>query len=419
MDRAAAPATAPPSTPAPSSAEPPTNPLDRVVAAAHGRRGAVRTVSNASLVVVTAVLALADALIWATDPVIDTGRLSVSLAVLVPGIGLVAVVAVAYRLRRPVGALIALAGVSLALSTISFAVGTSLPPSFAALFALGLITATVLRAEPGRAAVALTILAGFAVAAEALRPQVSSAAYLLVVVMAAFAAAVGIGVYLRWSDWQRVSEAQTARTEERLEIARELHDIVGHHLTGIVVQAQAARHVAQRRPEAATDALDHIGREGTEALAAMRWMVGALREHEALGSGWADVERLATLATAPGLAVTTAIDPHVPPLTEAQAPVAYRVVAEAITNARRHGRTTSAIQIAATVDRDRLVLTVSDDGSPATDEADATRGSRVGNGSGLRGLEERLTELGGSLAAGPGADGGWAVRAEIPVEPVR
>lgn len=367
------------------------------------------------MVAVTALLAIADALIWATDPVVDTGRLSVSLSFLVPSLGILAVAAVTGRPRTPVGALVTLAVASLLLSTVSFVLGTSLPPSFAAVFALGLLTATVLRGEPGRRAGSLTFLAAMAVGAEVLRPQVSSAAYLLVLAMAGFAAAIGIGVYLRWSDWQRATDARTARTEERLEIARELHDIVGHHLTGIVVQAQAARHVAERRPGAATDALDHIGREGIEALAAMRWMVDALRERAALGSGWADIERLATLAAAPGLDVTTTIDPGVPPLTALQAPVVYRVVAEAITNARRHGRSVSTIRIEANLLRDRLELTIADDGTPGP--ADTTPRSRAESGSGLPGLEQRVTDLAGSLTAGPGPGGGWVVRAEIPVEP--
>ncbi len=387
-----------------------------MVESAHGNRQALRRISNASLTLVAAVLAVADAVIWATDPVIDTGRLSVSLAVLVPTVGVIAVTVVAWRLRGPVLALEVLIAASLALTAVSFALGTSLAPSLAAVFALGLLTATVLHHESGRQAMTLTAAAALAVAGEALRPQVAAAAYLLLLGMGAFAAAVGVGLYLRWSDWRRAAEARAERTEERLEIARELHDIVGHHLTGIVVQAQAARHVAERRPEAAADALDHIGREGTEALAAMRWMVSALRDRDPLGSGWEDIERLAALATAPGLAVKATIGPAVPPLTPAQAPVAYRVVAESLTNARRHGRDVTEVRVEGAVAGDRLVVTVTDDGTSATTGA-AAPGATPGTG--LAELQRRVADLGGALTAGPGPDGGWVVRSELPLGATR
>lgn len=373
----------------------------------HRNRPALRRVSNATSTVLAGALVLVDALIWATDPVIDTGRLSISLAVLVPALGVIGVGSVAWRLRGPGTALVVLAAASIGLTTVSLAVGTSLPPSFASVFALGLLTATVLRGESGRRALALAALAGVAVAGEALRPQVAGAGYLLAVGTAGFAVAVGIGVYLRWTDWYRAAAARTARDAERIEIAQELHDLVGHHLTGIVVQANAARHVAERRPEAATEALEHIGREGTEALAALRWVVGALRDEQPLGSSWLDIERLATFAAAPGLEITTAVADDVPPLSEAHAPVVYRVVAEALTNARRHGQGVTRIQVVATVEDEHLVVAVHDDGAPAPEPT---------GGSGIDGLRTRVEDLGGQLTAGPGTDGGWTVRATLPLE---
>lgn len=172
-------------------------------------------------------------------------------AFLIPCLGALATVAVALLRRHRTQALVTLAGIIIALTMASRTIGTILPPSFASLLTLALLTTAVLRLQAGGTAVmlaALAALAALAVAAEALRPMVLDAAYLLVVCLGAFGVAVSIGVYLRWSDWRRVAAEEAARTEERLAIARELHDMVGHCVTGIVVQAQAAPHIAKRIP---------------------------------------------------------------------------------------------------------------------------------------------------------------------------
>ena len=134
---------------------------------------------------------------WATDPVVKTGRLTVSVAFLVPFLGLMATFAVAFRRAYFSKALIAFAGTSIIVTLSTWTIGTGLPPSFASLFALALLTIGVLRHGQGRVAVSLTIFAALSVAAESLRPMVSTAAYLLVVSEAAFGGAVGVGVYLR------------------------------------------------------------------------------------------------------------------------------------------------------------------------------------------------------------------------------
>ena len=214
----------------------------------HRMQQAAPTLTRASdltLIGVAGLFAVVDVVIWATDPVVDTGRLTLSIAFLVPCLGALAMVAVAIRRRRLKLALLVVAGAGILLTLNSWTIGTSLPPSFTALFALVLLTIGVSRYAPLRTAVLLTIVAAVAVAAEALRPMVAAAAYLLVVSQAAFTFAVGVGVYLRWSDWRRVAVAEAARSDEHVEIARELHDMVGHYVSGIVVQAQAARHVAE------------------------------------------------------------------------------------------------------------------------------------------------------------------------------
>ncbi len=384
--------------------------LDRLLGRVQRSVPVLSQASDVLFVVVAGLLALVDVIVWLTDPVVDTGRLSVSLAVLVPCLGVVATIAVALRPKHLVGALVTVAGASMALTVVCVAIGTSLPPSLAALFALALLTTGVLRRQPGGLAVGLTAMAAVAVAAEALRPQVATAGYLLLVCEGAFLVAVGIGVYLRWSDWRRVAAADAARIDERIEIARELHDIVGHHLTAIVVQAQAARHVAERRPEAAAVALEPIERAGSEALVALRWMVGALRDDAptAVGAEWSDIERLVEGPVGPGVEVSTSVAPAVSDLDVALAPSVHRIVAESLTNVRRHAHGATRVEIEVGTRGDRLVVTVHDDGTP---------GPAPGlDGFGIVGMRERAAALGGDLSAGPAPDGGWLVRAELPLE---
>lgn len=387
--------------------------LDRLLARAQHASPALTQASDVVLVVATALLALVDLTVWATDPVVDNGRSAVPLAFLVPALGALAAAAMALRPRHLAGTLLTLATACTLVTFASAFLGASLPPSFAALFALGLLTTGVLRREPGGSATLLTAFAAVAVAAEAMRPMVSAAGYLLVVCAIAFGVAIGVGVYLRWSDWRRAVAAEAARTEERLEIARELHDLVGHYVTGIVVQAQAARHVADRRPSAAPDALDRIESAGTEALLAMRRMVGGLRENASLepGATWESVERLLADAVARGEPVAVSIGPDVGALPTALAPSVSRILVEGLTNVRRHAREVTHVDVVVRRRDEHLEVTVHDDGAPGVpDNAD---------GFGIVGMRERAAALGGTLFAGPAPGGGWIVRAALPVESPR
>lgn len=366
--------------------------------------------SDIAVVGTTCALTFVDGLVWATDPVVDTGRLSTSLAFLVPCLGALATVAVTLRRRHLRAALAVLAAASVALSVASWVIGTSLPPSLAALFALALLTTIALRREPGRTAVVLTAVAGLAVAAEALRPMVASAGYLLVACEIAFAAAVGVGIYLRWTDWRRMAAAQAARADERVEIAREVHDMVGHHVTAMVVQAQAAQHVAGRQPGAAAAALGRIEATGNEALASMHQLVGGLRTDVSTAptGTWDDVDRLIDDARAHGQPVRASIDSEAPRVAPALAPSVHRLISESLTNIRRHARRVTRVDIIVAVAPESLLVTVSDDG----DETGAT----VNGGFGIVGMQERAVALGGTLIAGPAPTGGWTVHAELPIE---
>ena len=361
------------------------------------------------MVAIASVLAGADALVWATDPVVDTGRWSISLAFLVPCLGGVATVAVAMRRRHLSAGLLALAVASAGLSLTSWAIGSSLPPSLAALFALALLTSIALRREAGGSAVALAAAGGLATAAEALRPMVADAGYLLVACEGAFAAAVGVGIYLRWTDWRRAAAAESARADERVEIAREVHDMAGHYVTAMVVQAQAAQHVAPRQPHAAAEALAGIERAGNEALIAMHQLVSGLRTNSSTTptGTWDDVDRLIDAARAQGQPVHAAIDADVRRAAPTLAPAVHRIISESLTNVRRHARGVTRVDIELSVERDGVLVSVRDDGSPAA--------ATVHGGFGVIGMGERAAATGGTLTAGPTAAGGWAVRAMLPI----
>lgn len=366
--------------------------------------------SDLLLVGCAAALVLVDVAIWATDPEVDTGRLSVSIALLVPCLGVLATVAIAVRPRRSAPALAMLAACSTILTMAVWVIGTSLPPSFAALLVLAVLATGVVRREREAVAVPLAALAAVAVAAEALRPRVGPAGYLLVVCEGALAAAVAAGIYLRWSDWRREAAAAAARSGERLEIARELHDLVGHHVTGIVVQAQAARHVSKDREGPAALALASIEAAGTDALLSMHQMVGALRHQAgAIPAGtWEDIDELIAAAVARGEPVRATIDPAIRHAPATLVPSIHRIVAESLTNITRHGRGVTCIELEVVPLDGCLVVAVRDDGTAAS--------SIRRPGFGLIGMEERVASLGGSLVAGPGPAGGWSVRAEIPME---
>lgn len=366
--------------------------------------------SDIAVVGTACALTFVDGVVWATDPVVDTGRLSTSLAFLVPCLGGLATLSVALRRRHLSAALVGLAAASVTLTIASWVIGTSLPPSLATLFALALLTTIALRREPGGTAVVLTTIAGLTVAAEAIRPMVASAGYLLVVCEGAFAGAVGVGIYLRWTDWRRVAAAQAARADERVEIAREVHDMVGHHVTAMVVQAQAAQHVADRQPSAAAAALGRIEATGNEALASMHQLVGGLRTDVSTAptGTWDDVDRLIDDARAHGQPVRASIDSEAPRVAAALAPSVHRLISESLTNIRRHARRITRVDIIVALAPESLVVTVSDDG----DEA----GAAVNGGFGIVGMQERALALGGTLTAGPAPTGGWTVRADLPIE---
>jgi signal transduction histidine kinase len=306
-------------------------------------------------------------------------------------------------------------------------------PGFAATAALLVLGAAVVRVAPVRLA-ALVAAGGVAVMVAGrwgLRSEIIAPAVFLGVL--AWGCALGAGIWLRLLDTRRHQAIDAARRGERLELARELHDVVAHHIAGIVVQAQAARILAARRPETLDDTLAGIESAGTDALAAMRRVVGLLRDPGDAGGVTPGPEQLADLVgrfAAHGPAVRLRLpDRDRPPWPAGVATTVYRVVQEALTNVVLHAP--GATSVTVTVN-DFAAGGVSGPGGVSaaargvggvsveiTDDACAggAAGGRIaaGGGHGLVGMRERVEALGGTLLAGPGPDGGWAVRATLPL----
>ena len=226
-------------------------------------------------------------------------------------------------------------------------------------------------------------------------------------VFLAFPGVVGGSVRL-WVTSRR-RELDRMRSRERAALARELHDTVAHHVSAIVVRAQAGRVLAAADPGTVADTLAGIEEEGARTLEAMRGMVGALRDSDARAelAPVAGVADLPGLAARPGLPVDLRVDGPVDDLPPAVDAAVYRIVQEAVTNATRHAAGATAVRVHVAGEPGRVRVTVRDDGAPP-------RRGAGRDGYGLTGLQERATLLGGTLRAGPAADRGWLVEAELP-----
>ncbi|WSF41402.1 histidine kinase [Streptomyces sp. NBC_01356] len=208
-------------------------------------------------------------------------------------------------------------------------------------------------------------------------------------------------------------EARLRATEERLRIARELHDVIGHNISMINVQAAAALHRLKKDPAQAEEALGAIKAGSREALRELRATLGVLRRVDeeaptAPAPGLARVDELVASAKLTGLTVRierTGAERTLPAPADL---AAYRIVQESLTNVAKHsGAGQVTIRIA--YGEGELALSVEDDGRGA-----AARPAGAGGGSGIAGMTERARALGGELAAGPRPEGGFAVRAWLP-----
>jgi signal transduction histidine kinase len=212
----------------------------------------------------------------------------------------------------------------------------------------------------------------------------------------------------------RKEEERRRATEERLRIARELHDVLGHNISLINVQAGVALHLMDERPEQARTALAAIKEASAETLREMRAVLGVLRQadEEAPRSPAPSVARLDDLLSRAGVAgiqVSTEVRGEPRALPHGVDLAAFRIVQEALTNVTKHAGPAAATVRLTYADRD-LVIQVDDDGRGPNGELDRA------DSSGIRGMRERAEALGGELAAGPRPEGGFRVRARLPLE---
>lgn len=306
------------------------------------------------------------------------------------------------------------------------------PVIIAALMALMAYAVRYLANRPARLAIAAIIIAlEFGIAAGPLAELRHLGDFIKIMAMVqlliglATVPSVLAGLYFRGADRERdqrtEQEIREAQQEERMALARELHDVVAHHVTGIVVQSQAARIVADNDPAAVAKALELIEHSGTEALTAMRRLVGTMREGTRPGEEEsatsqatmnldADLRALVDRAYRSGIPARLDVVPggDIPP--EVGRSV-LRLVQEAITNAGKHARNLTLVSAAVYRISEGLRVVVTDDGDGGVQEPIGGSG-----GYGLVGMRERVDLLGGEFSAGPGPQFGWRVEIFLPIE---
>jgi len=239
-----------------------------------------------------------------------------------------------------------------------------------------------------------------------------SGVLLLVVVVAALA--LGDSRRQRGRAVAERDEAQRdqALMEERARIARELHDVVAHHVSMIAVQAETARLTTPGLPEEGKQRFEAIGDTARDSLSELRQLLGVLREdvpgeaERAPQPGLADLDALVTAAREAGTPVRLTMSGRPEPLSPGVDLTAYRIAQEALTNARRHAPG-AEVDVELRYETETLRLEVRDNGPGAAVAA---------NGHGIAGMRERAEMVGGSLTAGPETGGGFAVRADLPIK---
>ena len=211
---------------------------------------------------------------------------------------------------------------------------------------------------------------------------------------------------------ERDQQAEIGAAAERARIARELHDVIAHNVSVMVVQAEGASYALDRSPEATRRALGTIAETGRTALAEMRRLLGVLRSEansadRAPQPGVDQLEDLLEQVRAAGLAVDFSVEGVPVPLPQGMALAAYRIIQESLTNSRKHGGPLVSAQVSLHYGKGELRMLVRDDGRGAAALTD-------GQGNGLTGMRERVAMYGGALQAGPRVEGGYEVEAVLP-----
>ncbi|RXS70611.1 two-component sensor histidine kinase [Streptomyces sp. TM32] len=280
-----------------------------------------------------------------------------------------------------------------------------------------LLARTARRVERPSAALALSAALGAAVIVSPARCVWTWDPNIALVLTFAVGGAAGLGCYLRTLDARRARAMTAVRHNERLELARNLHDFVAHHVTGIIVQANAARAIHRTSPDMIEPILDTIAHAGSETLDSMRRLVRVLREEDHHGarpgeiltelarlvsafSGDGTQARLEIAAAARAARLAPEVETSV-----------HRVVQEALTNVRRHAPG-AAVTVRVDIDAQGRLRVEVHNSPPGVRSAAPVGGS---SGFGLVGLRERVEAVEGTLDAGPDGDGGWHVTVTLPV----
>jgi signal transduction histidine kinase len=278
-----------------------------------------------------------------------------------------------------------------------------------------------------RSGLAGAVLAALALGLVGLRdPDATTGDYLFVLAVTAIAWLVGFAFHERnrrtaelteraeRAERARETEARAAVAEERARLAREMHDVVAHSLSVMVVQAEAAEAMLASDPERARRPLAAVQQSGRGALAELRRMLGVLREMADEGPalapqpGLSGLDDLVRQVREAGLPVTVRVEGEPRPLSPGIDLSAYRIVQEGLTNALKHAGPATAEVLVRYGDRE-IEVAVRDDGlggEPASN----------GGGHGLIGMRERVALYGGELAAGPRPGGGFVLTARLPLE---
>jgi signal transduction histidine kinase len=329
-----------------------------------------------------------------------------------------ACLALGWRRRWPVPVLAVSTAAVAGYSLLGYVNGAVLLAPAVALFTVA--SQVSLRRAAGLAVLTLAALMG-STAARNPFGHITGGGFDIIPALIAVATAGGIAVANRRAFVTSIQaraddEARRRVDEERLRIARELHDVVAHTMATINVQAGAAAHVAAERPDAAVDALQAIKLASREGLRELRAILNVLRQADEPDStrpapGLAQLDDLMSGTRRAGLATTLTVTGDRRPLPAAADLAAYRIIQESLTNAIRHAGPATAI-VSLSYAADGLTITVADDGRGPG--ASAAAG---GGGHGLAGMRERAASVGGTVAAGPGPAGGFVVTARLPLGP--
>ena len=337
----------------------------------------------------------------------------------VPAAGCLVVVAASLfllaRRRAPLSVLVGVLATNLSLNWFSVVGQHYGAATVVALF-------TVVRHH--RAVVSASAVVGHVAVLQLVHPALPSPSLLDLAANAASAllvsgTAVAVGRWQRNAEAHRQLLADRAVADERRRIARELHDIVAHHLTTMQLLAGGARANLERSPTTAREALVTLEGSGRTALHEMRHLLDVLRagderdegEGTAPQPGIADLDRVVEDSRRSGLPTTLTSDGETRPLPPSVALAVFRIVQEALTNARKHAGHGAKVDVRLSYAPREVRVTVTDDG-PRPDHPGAR-----GSGYGLMGMRERVALHGGTLHAGPADSGGFTVRARLPLRP--